>query len=269
MIIDLPNREDPNADILQLLFLWLCDPSHGPWLLILDSADNSNTFFRHGVPSGVESDASQEASEQLARYFPHSSKGSILVTSRNDNAALNLVGSSDGLIEVSYMTNNMALDLLSAKLPEKKMNKPAGIKLVEFLKGIPLAINHAAAYIDRRQEMSIDDYMRLLSRNEKSLSQILGNERGSDLRRDPAAPTSVILTLHTSLDQLGKDSDLAVGFMAVMSVLDRNAIPKALLSVEGEEDTVEEILSILVAYSLVVRTSQHDILHVHWWLSLL
>jgi len=38
--VELPGRDDPKADILRLVYNWLCDETHGRWLMILDNADD-------------------------------------------------------------------------------------------------------------------------------------------------------------------------------------------------------------------------------------
>ena len=43
--IPIPGREDPKADILQLVCAWLSDRRNGQWLMILDNADDDNVFF--------------------------------------------------------------------------------------------------------------------------------------------------------------------------------------------------------------------------------
>jgi hypothetical protein len=43
--LDLPGLDDPNTNILQLVSKWLADDSNGPWLFILDNADDMGIFF--------------------------------------------------------------------------------------------------------------------------------------------------------------------------------------------------------------------------------
>jgi hypothetical protein len=43
--IPIPGREDPKADILQLVCAWLSDRRNGQWLMILDNADDDSVFF--------------------------------------------------------------------------------------------------------------------------------------------------------------------------------------------------------------------------------
>ena len=177
---------------------------------------------------------------------------------------MDLVGPSTGLLDVPFMADELALELLKAKLPANKLDQIAGAELVRMLGGIPLAISHAAAYIDRRCHMSIQDYMGLLGKIEESMKQILGDERMSDLRRDAGAATSVISAIYVSVAQLEKESIVEALMISIVSVLDRNAIPLAIiLSKELSEDSADEI-STLVNYSLVTHNTKDAMLHVHW-----
>jgi hypothetical protein len=42
--VELPGHDHPKADILRLLYNWLCDETNGRWLRIVDNADD-NVFF--------------------------------------------------------------------------------------------------------------------------------------------------------------------------------------------------------------------------------
>ncbi|KAH8757996.1 hypothetical protein F5883DRAFT_427983, partial [Diaporthe sp. PMI_573] len=43
--VKLPGRKDPKAGILQLMEQWLCNVENGPWLLVLDNADDDKVLF--------------------------------------------------------------------------------------------------------------------------------------------------------------------------------------------------------------------------------
>jgi len=76
----LPGWNDPNVDTFQLVSELLSDDAHGPWLIVLDNADDMETFF------SAKSNSSSIGSEQTApliNYLPHSSNGSTLITTRD------------------------------------------------------------------------------------------------------------------------------------------------------------------------------------------
>src|SRR6202011_4227669 len=73
----LPGLNNPNADVFQLVSDWLGDNAHGPWLLVLDNADDMETFFSDkSNPSSI----GFEQTALLVKYLPSSPNGSILIT---------------------------------------------------------------------------------------------------------------------------------------------------------------------------------------------
>src|SRR5947199_154886 len=43
--LNLPGHEDPKVNILQLVYEWLSNEDHNTWLMVLDNADDIETFF--------------------------------------------------------------------------------------------------------------------------------------------------------------------------------------------------------------------------------
>src|SRR4051812_14229545 len=86
-------RKDAQADVFKLVHDWLRNEKNGPWLLVLDNADdvtvlsplpsNSQKTQADGGGSGNGGALRQH----LSRYLPPSRHGSVLVTSRTRRAA--------------------------------------------------------------------------------------------------------------------------------------------------------------------------------------
>jgi hypothetical protein len=119
---------------LQLIESW-----NRSWLLVFDNYDNPHQF------------------QNLRRYIPPSSQGSILVTSRNlDLAGLGTV------VEVPPMSQKEALSLLydrvggAEKFPEQE---DYAAKIVDLLGYLPLAIDQAGAYIHRRVNFPLSRFI--------------------------------------------------------------------------------------------------------------
>ena len=122
--------------------------------MILDNADDLSVFFntsRGRQPSEV--DGTLPAAEFLSDFLPQSHNGSILVTSRNWDAAFRLTGSHADIIKVEPMDKSRALALLQKKLGSFPDEEDA-LKLLQSLDYIPLAITQAAAYIKQRAPRS-------------------------------------------------------------------------------------------------------------------
>jgi hypothetical protein len=82
-VAEIPGRDDPKINILQLVYQWLCDARNGRWLMVLDNADDDGIFF---------SDNRSDQRGSLVSFLPQAVHGSMLITSRNGRAARNLVG---------------------------------------------------------------------------------------------------------------------------------------------------------------------------------
>ncbi|EON69994.1 hypothetical protein W97_09260 [Coniosporium apollinis CBS 100218] len=70
--IKLLGRNEPKADILQLVRSWLCNEGKGKWLMVLDNADVVSVFFdirggRQEPPSG---DSGSRQVPSLSTYLP-------------------------------------------------------------------------------------------------------------------------------------------------------------------------------------------------------
>ncbi|EJT68935.1 hypothetical protein GGTG_13524 [Gaeumannomyces tritici R3-111a-1] len=142
--VKLPGRNQPKADVLQLVYGWLSNERNGQWTIILDSTDDGDVFYatndgREGKP--------------LASYLPQSRNGSIVVTTRNKGLAYRLTGNHNNIIEIGPLVLADALLLLERKLgplPDTDTAKA----LVQALDFVPLAVSQAAAYIRARSPLS-------------------------------------------------------------------------------------------------------------------
>lgn len=99
--IKLPGREDPTTNILQLVSSWLLEEENGPWILILDNADDL-TMFSDPRKIKARSDIGDVVgkAESLSTFLPITPSGSILMTSRSIDVALRFTGSHDDIIKV-------------------------------------------------------------------------------------------------------------------------------------------------------------------------
>ena len=115
--IKLPRRDDPTANILQLVSNWLCDEANGRWIMILDNADDLSVFSdsRKGrIKPDIDDLVSEAVS--LSTFLHQTLNGSILVTSRSEDAAWRLTGSHHDIIKVEPLDEGRALLLFEKKL---------------------------------------------------------------------------------------------------------------------------------------------------------
>ncbi|KAL8299073.1 hypothetical protein RB593_009129 [Gaeumannomyces tritici] len=218
-VVKLPGRNQPKADVLQLVYGWLSNEQNGRWTIILDSADNGGVFYatndgRKGKP--------------LANYLPQSRNGSIVVTTRNRDLAFRLTGDHKNIIDIKPMVLADALLLLKKKLgplPDTDTAKA----LVQALDLVPLAISQAAAYIQARSPLSsVGKYLAEFQKGEYKRTRLLSHDAG-DLRRDGGASNAILTTWQISFEHIRSERPSAADLLALMSFFDRQGIALSLL----------------------------------------
>jgi tetratricopeptide (TPR) repeat protein len=261
--VEIPGREDPKADILQMVYGWLTNEVNGSWLMILDNADDARMFSTHDDANRGR-DARNVTSLPLASYLPQSRHGSILVTSRDKHAAIELTGHSKNIIDVKPMNPREGIELLKTRIEIEKPTETDAERLLRDLDYIPLAITQAGAYIDkRRPRMTILSYLQLLHENESNQARLLCDDQG-DLRRDRTVPNAIIATWEISFNQMRVDRPSAADLLALMSVLDRQGIPESLLhEVFTSRLDFEQALDPLIGFSLINAELENRAFEMH------
>lgn len=253
--IELPGRNDPMTDILSLVYNWLRDERNGQWLIILDNADDDEVLHSTGVDSDGVMHGTGVLNEtaSLASFLPQSSNGQILVTSRDLVAALNLVGTGN-VFRVEPMVEKEALMLLKTRISIGKAFENDAKTLVKRLGYIPLAITHAAAYIEVRAQ-TITTYLELFRESEENQAYLLSNQEIRDMRRDSSVSSAVITTWQISFEQIRKTKPSAAELLSLMAMFDRQGIPESIL-LNGENRLMfEDAVAPLTSFSLIKAQS--------------
>ncbi|KAJ3573297.1 hypothetical protein NPX13_g4754 [Xylaria arbuscula] len=260
--LDLPGRHDPNANVCQLVSNWLCDERNGRWVLILDNADNIETFFPQQKP--------HDTSSPLGNYLPQSPNGSIVVTSRNKDAAVRIVGDLRNVMQVRAMGKSQALQLFRNRL-HTASNEDEMAELLDALDYIPLAITQAAAYINRRPRMTVLSYLDEFRGSAQQKRKLLHRDSG-DLRRDGSASNSVKTTWRVSFESMRKERPSAADVLSLMGFFYPQGIPEWMLRKyyktlsNNEEDTDGEFdddMDLLQALSFVTTAVDEYIYQIH------
>jgi tetratricopeptide (TPR) repeat protein len=245
---------------------WLCDERNGRWLMVLDNADDDDVFFSTDQDTRGTAQASEAMRQKtlLATFLPQTPNGSILITSRNSTAAFNLVGTHDNIAKVEPMGIEDALALLRTRVPMSRSEVDDAKALVQALECIPLAIAHAAAYIETRAPMTtISSYLRLFRESEANQARLLDAKELRDLRRDPSIMHAVIGTWKISFDQIQKMGPAAAELLALMSMFDRQGIPISLLQGQASRLDFEDAVAPLLSFSLVRMEIGRQSLEMH------
>jgi tetratricopeptide (TPR) repeat protein len=256
--LQIADRNQGQIEAAKVLLRWLNNPSNGPWLLILDGADDPAIF------NYAASDAADQPC--LTEYLPNRSNimGSVLVTTRNKRVGMDLTNHREP-INVDVFGVRDAKDLLRRKLGPKRSNALATDeeeKLLEQLMHLPLAISQAAAFIVQ-DDSSVSRYSSTLEKAAPHSSNMeLLNTDKADAQRDRRARNAVFGTWKISYERISTQEPVAARFLSLMAVYDKQRIPLSLLS-EGDECKEQVALSTLKAYALVTVLADENLVTIH------
>jgi tetratricopeptide (TPR) repeat protein len=216
--VKLSGRQDPKANIFKLVHDWLRSTSER-WLLVLDNVDDAR-FLLESQPSG-------QGQPPLRTYLPRCKHGSMLITSRNKEAALTLVEHRD-IVSVEPMDRVQAVALFGKKLGLPGDDSDVA-ELAAALEYMPLAIVQAAAYIAQRApRCSVARYLDEFKKSERKRSSLLAHD-SSQLQRDWEAKNSIVVTWQISFEHLQQTRPSAADLLSLMSFFDRQNINEGLI----------------------------------------
>jgi hypothetical protein len=269
-VLTLPDRHEPSVNVLALVRDWLQLADATPWLIILDNADEMETFFP------VRSQNGENQHEPLASYLPKTGNGKIVITSRNRRVAEKLTGSHKAIQEVPTMDSHEALKILQKKL-SRDVDQDAAIDLARVLDFIPLAVSQAAAYINRRApRVSIQSYLDEFQQNEKQKRSLLNRDTG-DLRRREDVSNSVVTTWQVTFEQIQQERPTAANLLLLLSFFQSQNIPEFMLSGyniatsdwgrgngdDHNDENLEDDLDVLRGYSLIRLSTTSGLFDMH------
>ncbi|KAI8633501.1 P-loop containing nucleoside triphosphate hydrolase protein [Xylariaceae sp. FL1651] len=241
--VKIPGRNQPTADIPQLVYQWLQNERNGRWLMVLDSADDINVFYETELQA--DRTATKSSKKPFSAYLPQT-------------VAYRLTGSYDNIVKVGPMDQKDALTLLGKKLKEST-DIIVTTKLVEALEYMPLAISQAAAYIQRRApRSSVAKYLEEFQKSERKQSSLLNHDAG-DLRRDGSAKNSIITTWQISFNHIRANRPSATNLLSLMSFFDRQGILESL----ELSDAFEEDIATLKDYCLIQTNAEGNVFEMH------
>ncbi|KAK8081240.1 hypothetical protein PG996_000021 [Apiospora saccharicola] len=216
-LLGVPGSDSPQADRMRVVSNWLNRSTMGPWVLILDNADDSLIF--------CNPDKTAANGEDLRQYIPQTPQGAVLVTTKNMKAAV-AICDPDNIVDIPEMTNQESLLLLRKRLGEKYATDPRAHELLDCLEHLPQAVTQACAFMTYNT-IKCAEYLELFNNPKKQAN--LMDEAYADLRRDSEIPNSVVATGILSFQQIQKEDPKAAEIMSLISVIDRQRIPQSLL----------------------------------------
>ena len=259
--IQAPCLNEANANILDVVSHWL--GTHGPWVLILDDADDMDVLSH---PWRSQYDQAGPNSRSLLDYLPSGANGSVLITSRSREVAFQLSGTAEHIIEVGPMDPDTARVLL-----RKKLTVPASVEdakaLVLSLNSLPLAITQAAGFLNQcYPRMTVSRYLEKLQHGDRESTQLLQSDV-EDQRRYGHASNSLFMIWSFSFEHIRRTQPSAARLLAFMSCFDNHAIPKGLLHGYQDECKSDDFdfdadVDMLRVWSLIMVQAQ-DKLEMH------
>ena len=183
--------------------------------MILDNADDNETFF-NARPHASLLKAEQPAA--LISYIPKSSKGFVIITTRDARIGERLADREKPIV-VLPLSLQEAERLLRSKLSQyREWHDMDTAELLDTLGCLPLAITQAAAFVSENN-ITLAEYTETLQTSDLDLTDLLSQDL-HDPRRDLDAPRSVVLTWKLSFDQIRKQKPRVAQPLSLMAVLD-------------------------------------------------
>ncbi|CAN9190941.1 unnamed protein product [Alternaria alternata] len=211
----------------------------GPWLLVLDNADD------HDILYGTEH------APGIIDYLPESEKGMTIFTTRVQELAVSLTRGD--VLELGSMSKPDAMNFLEKSLITKSLteDREAVEGLLDELAFLPLAIAQAAAYLNMNRT-TITKYLRLLRHTEQDTISLMSKEF-RDQTRYKGSANAVASTWVVSFSQLRERDVVAADLLAFMSCIEWKVIPQSLLPRAQSQERLEEAIGTLCGYSFVSR----------------
>jgi len=232
---------------MQLVRDWLENRCSLEWLMVVDNVDDRTMFFKQRDDMTTD--------KCLVEYIPQAAKGSVIYTTRSRDIGVDLA-SGDEPIEVSPMDIDEGLSMLGDRVTRGSTREDQET-LLEELAYLPLAISQATAYMAKRRR-SIADYISLL-RDELTRTRVLDHSTLHHGRQDRSSE-SVTRTWWITFQWLKKEHPRSAELLTMMSLLDRQQIPLALIQDTGEDILdFEEATGVLEAFSLIFLYSYVEV----------
>ncbi|KAF2627821.1 HET-domain-containing protein [Macroventuria anomochaeta] len=237
--LHISQAETGEYDAKELVKEYLSADRAGPWLLVLDNADDHNILFGTEYGAGI------------IDYLPESEKGMTVFTTRVQELAVSLTRGD--VLELGSMNTPEATDFLEKSLVKKSLaeDRKEVEELLDELACLPLAIAQAAAYLNMNRT-TITKYLRLLRHTEQDTISLMSKEF-RDQTRYKGSANAVASTWVVSFSQLREHDTVAADLLAFMSCIEWKAIPQSLLPKVQSQERIEEAIGTLCGYSFVSR----------------
>ena len=252
-MLKIPGIDAKGADVKQLVKDRMSEKDMGPWLLIVDNADDIDMVFRQAHD--------ESGTRALIDYLPFSLQGTIIFTTRNRIAAVKQAAKNTIHLEMMHADDAKKLFENSISRQQALADINATEQLLDLLGCLPLAIIQAAAYINEN-DITTSEYKDLYNDNETEIMKIL-SEDFEDQGRYRATKNSIATTWLISLYQIKHRSPLAIELLSFMACLANQNIPQSLLFPAPSRKEGIEAIGALTAYSFVNKQECGQLFSIH------
>ena len=240
--LKIPGCQSSESDILRLVKDWLENKRSGRWLMVLDNADDAEIMYGSG-------------SIRLAKYFPKSDQGSILLTTRFQKVGASFA-SPRNVINLQLMTLIESELLLRARLGDErsKENHIMYQELAKELERTPLALVQAASFMSQNC-IPLDMYLRMYHESDMSKIRLLSEDFEDDIR-DSDAKNPIATTWIISFDYIRLHVPQAAELLSLMSIMDAQNIPEFLMPQGEDAISFNKAIGTLEAFGFISTKKQ-------------
>jgi tetratricopeptide (TPR) repeat protein len=245
-------------ELMARVLAWLNDKSSKEWLMIIDNVDDEALFF--GNSSNAQGRGGGQELMGIIYYLPHSTRGTILITTRNKRVATYVGHRNSILIEplgfedsAKLLRNSLGKNITS--------NDSEMAQLFDLLQYSPLAISQAAAFMTV-EDKPLERYLAIL--RDRSASAALLERGYYDPRRDLETPNALFLAWQVSFDKILARDPKAAEKLSLFAFMDPQGVPASLLGQESEDPLAFDIaMGTLKAYSFVYELRTKNAFEIH------
>ncbi|KAK7749758.1 hypothetical protein SLS53_000337, partial [Cytospora paraplurivora] len=246
--LKVPGIDDDKADPKVLVSEALSE-SKSQWLLIVDNADDSELLF---------------GDTAISNNLPSGGKGSVLFTTRNHEAVVDLDITGHSIICLTGMIRSESSELLSKLLGDPQTDDTMRLSmntLLDILADLPLAIKQAAAYM-LSKKVTIPKYLEYCQTSDSALIKLLSRDF-EDRGRYKTVKNPIVTTWLISFQQIERDSPLAAQYLKFISFLAEKDIPISILPQGDDELVAREAIGTLKAYGFIAERGTADSFDIH------
>ncbi|RSL66014.1 hypothetical protein CEP53_003518 [Fusarium sp. AF-6] len=246
--------QDKGQDTKAVVRRFLSSKDAGPWVLIVDNADDQDMVLGSlDDPDGID------------HNLPESVDGRIMFTTRSREVATSVAGGE--VIELHEMDLETASLFLDRSLVNKRLLNDQEIvhELLEELNYLPLAITQAAAYLNAQNQVSIRRYLQLLHGTEKEAVSLMTREF-YDRTRQKGSRNAVATTWVVSFEEISSRDQGAAQLLGFISQIEPKAIPRWMLpnaESSNHPGVSEDSIGLLCSFSFLTARNEGEMFDMH------